>query len=229
MSPRLQCLGTMTNEQIDLRLKTLFSQSRKIDKEVLDHINTIARRQAHLAWGYPTLFEWLTKGHGLSESTAYRRIESARLLSSIPELGQKIESGEVSLATLAAARRAFKAQEKATATKIPVSTKAKIIENIQGKSSFEAEQILVSIFPEIGPAMIRDKKIAIDLATTRLHINISNDALADLDRLKSVLAHVVPNGEYGKIIAHIAKYFRKHKDPNIKWGVDVDSNSEKAV
>src|SRR4051794_9845813 len=99
----------MTNAEVKQRLFELVREERSLTKELLILIGIAEERNLFLEEGYPSLFEWLVYGFGYSEPAAYRRIEAARLVRTVPSAIEKIEEGALNLTTLSKARTAMKA------------------------------------------------------------------------------------------------------------------------
>src|SRR5690606_2316204 len=68
--------------------------------EILKHLNEIDRRKLYLERGYSSLWAYCTEELNYSEAAAQRRIEAMRALE-IPELEEKIESGKLTLSSIA--------------------------------------------------------------------------------------------------------------------------------
>ncbi len=109
----------MTNRELARELGKLVSEERRITHEILKLINSAFERRAYLEHGFSSMFEWLVSGFGYSHSAAFRRIEAARLIKSVPDAAEKLQSGELNLSTLSKAQFAIRAQEKSTGQKIP--------------------------------------------------------------------------------------------------------------
>ncbi|MBC7370473.1 MAG: DUF222 domain-containing protein, partial [Bdellovibrionaceae bacterium] len=82
--------------QFDHLVKT----ERKITFHILSHINEMERRRLPAQLGYPSTHMYLVKAHGYSEASAQRRIQSARLLRQIPEVGESIVAGRLNMTQL---------------------------------------------------------------------------------------------------------------------------------
>jgi hypothetical protein len=205
----------VTAQQIETKMSLLVRSERKITNEVLQHINLADQKKHYLERGFGSLFDWLTKGHGYSEGAAQRRIQAARLLRAVPHAAEKLESGEVNLNNLARAGAAIRAQEKA-GTKLTSEEKAEVIEQMENKTGIEAQQILVGLFPDLKLEMQEPKKTVIDENTVRLAFNLPNEVLQDLERVKTLLSHVFPNGNWADVIGYVAKEFLQRKDPLLR-------------
>lgn len=82
----------LTDNELNLTIKNLASEERKLTKDILLHIAEVDKRRLYLRMAYPSLYEYLTKEIGYSEGSAQRRIDAARLISKLPEVTNKIGS-----------------------------------------------------------------------------------------------------------------------------------------
>jgi|GEM_PF-5494736 len=85
-------------------IKNAVSEERRSQLRVLHLLREIESDRHYLAMGYSSLFEFATRELGYSAGAAFRRIQSIRLLKSLPdsrELEQKIEEGSLSLCVAA--------------------------------------------------------------------------------------------------------------------------------
>ncbi len=196
----------MTLNQFEAKMHELTRSERRITNQILEMINLAMDRKFYLERGYPSLYEWLIGVFGYSESAAYRRIQAARLLREVPQAGEKLESGEVSLTSLAKAQSAIKACEKRTGLKISAVRKTAIVEKLEKKSSGDVELTLITELPEIASKLEADRK-------ARLAIDLPTDVLEEINRAREILAHALPNATPAEIIAYITKFFLDRKDP----------------
>lgn len=204
----------MTNEQLESRLGRLIRTERKITHEILKLIGLADERRMYLERGYSSLFDWLTRHFGYSEPAAQRRIQAARLLRAAPAAAGKIESGALNLTTLAKAQSAIRAQEKSTGTRISPEDKSKIVDQLQMKSSAQAEKILIELLPASGQTSVKETTTAVSADTSRLAVNLPNEVLADLERAKELLSHTFPTGaSAAEVLAYVLKDFLSRKDP----------------
>lgn len=90
-------LKSLNKFELDQRIKSLVAKERELLHEILLTIKEIDQRRLYLEYGFANLFLYLVEGVGYSAGSAQRRIDAARLLSEVPTLGEKIQSGEVKL------------------------------------------------------------------------------------------------------------------------------------
>ncbi len=78
----------LTDLELTERIETLRSKERVITLKFLLHLGEFDIRKLYLELGYSSLFDYCVRKLGYSESSAYRRIESARCLRDNPELSE---------------------------------------------------------------------------------------------------------------------------------------------
>jgi hypothetical protein len=135
-------LQTLSNELLVERFGKLVRTERKISHLVIACIAEVETRKIYLDRAYPSLFEYLTKEFGYSESAAYRRISAARLLRQVPEIAQKIEEGRINLSQASLLVQTVRAAEKSSAQTVTKDQKLQILEMIEDKSFQHSQQII---------------------------------------------------------------------------------------
>jgi hypothetical protein len=215
----------MTNDEIETRLHSFVSDERKLTAEILDLINQADQRKIYLTRGYGSLFDWLTQSYNYSEAAAQRRIQAARLLRSVPDISRKVSTGEVNLTTLAKAQSAIRYQEKTSGLLLTHAAKAQVIEKIENKSGRETERALLGLFPNLALRADFERRTVLNESVSKLSLSLSGEALKDLERVKELLSHALPEANFAQVIAYLAKNFLKKKDPL----ASVDKNEKKKV
>lgn len=152
----------LTNKVLTERIEILRSKERAITLQFLIHLSEFDKRRLYLEQGYSSLFDFCTRKLGYSESSTYRRVESARCLRDHPELKESFLSGKVSICTISRASKAIKAN------------KAEVKEII-GKSSREVEALVAKVAPSNKPREFvkeirvkREKKTLLSLIKHKL-------------------------------------------------------------
>jgi hypothetical protein len=135
-------LQALSNELLVERFGKLVRTERKISHLVIACIAEIEIRRIYLDRAYPSLFEYLTKEFGYSESAAYRRISAARLLRQVPEIAQKIEEGRINLSQASLLVQTVRTAEKTLAQPVSKDQKLQILEMIEDKSFQHSQQII---------------------------------------------------------------------------------------
>ncbi|NJM09946.1 MAG: hypothetical protein HC883_03395 [Bdellovibrionaceae bacterium] len=203
----------MTNQEVVMKLNEAIQSERLKTNEVLQLIRIALDRTIYLELGYPSMFDWLVRGFKYSESSAYRRIEAARVLQCVPDAAEKLASGDLNLTTLTKANSVFRALDKSRKQKVTAADKAEVLQKIEGKSKIETEQTLFILFPEAAANVKNERLTTVDANTARLAVNLSDEVVKDLARIRDLLAPVYPDASYQQIIGRIAKEYLNRKDP----------------
>ena len=105
---------------------------------LLHHLCEVERRRLFAREGFSSLFDYCLRRLKMSESQAARRVNASRALALMPELGVKIESGALTLSNLSLAQVSFRREPRSLASK------RSLLSELEGKTTREAEKILVS-------------------------------------------------------------------------------------
>src|SRR5262245_41640699 len=90
-------MKTISNSELHKRTVEAVASERRATHEVIELLKENRARRLYAEMGYPSLFEYLTKALGYSESAAYERYNTCMLATRVPEVSEKIQSGELSL------------------------------------------------------------------------------------------------------------------------------------
>lgn len=80
--------------------KILAGVDRETTLKLLHHLKEIDRRKLYSDLKYSSLFNYCIHELGYSEGSAQRRIVAARMMRDIPEIEEKIETGELTLTNI---------------------------------------------------------------------------------------------------------------------------------
>lgn len=207
-------IKALNNQDLLSKIKTLASEDRRLQVIFLKHLKEVEKRKLFLQIGYSSLFEYVVKELGYSESTAYRRIEAARLLNEIPEIEEKLKSGVLSLNTAAQVQTFFKKVKKHAESNLPPLKKSELLSQLENKSSRETERHLLSLTPEAH--LPKEKIKPLTAEHTELKLILNEDQKQRLDQLKLLLSHVNPNMTYQELIDHLCQRTLKQLDPKLK-------------
>src|SRR5262245_47350981 len=93
-------LGRESDEKILSGLTELVGRERRMKADFLVYLNEVDRRRLYAKQGYSSLFRFLTERYHLSEGTALKRIQTARLAKKFPFLYRDIREGLFSVTAL---------------------------------------------------------------------------------------------------------------------------------
>lgn len=205
----------ITSDALLDRLRQLVADERKILTDILHCLQEVESRMLYAEMGYSSLYEFCTEHLGYSAGSAYRRIQSMRLLKSLPqterlETESKLESGALTLTNLSLVHSFLKAEKKAAGKNYSVEEKVELIDRTKGKSKRELEKA----FATIQPAMIpQERERVITEDKTEVRFVLDQRLLDKLCRVRQLLAHVDPNLTYAQLVERLADEYLDRKDP----------------
>jgi len=108
----------------------------------------------------------------------------------------------------------LKAQHKATGCRPSVEIKREAMQQIENKTCSEAERNLHTLFPEaeISQEKIVHRRDGRELRT----IELSNEGVSLLERVRELLSHALPNATDGELFERVMKDFVERQDPLLK-------------
>jgi 5-methylcytosine-specific restriction endonuclease McrA len=202
-------LARISNNELLVRLEKLAKTERKITHLVLWHINEMESRKLYAEMGFGSTYEYLTKHLGYVESSAYRRIQSARLIKQIPHLAEKLEDGSLNLTQLTQVQKCLKEEKKSGASVSFVKT-AEILEKIENKSNFETQKVLALEFNQ--PIQMHEVVTPQRDRSVLLEIPMSEEQMQLLQEAKDLASHILPEASWAQVIAFLAqKHIEKVK------------------
>ncbi len=212
---------SLSNAELVSKLKHKVLEERKSLTEILHMIQEVESRRLYSLYEYSSLFAFVTKELGYDESSAYRRIEAARLLKSLPtEESKKVETsleqGTLNLTNLTSLNGFMRKKESKSKKKLSTLEKTMFIDQIENKSTRECQVLLAQLDPELSPDL-REKERALAGNKTELKIIVSNALLEKLNRVQELRAHVNPNMSYAEILEYMTEITLDKTDPERKW------------
>lgn len=215
MNTEVLSLKAMPLIVLDTHIKNLVCSERKFTDQILKAITELDLRRGYVELGFSSLFAYLTTGVGYSESSAQRRIVSARLIAKLSEpvkdaVREGLKAGALNLSQVSKLGSMVQSIEQANKSK-PNSKETTstntLIENllpaIAHKDSVKTENAIASsvqdLFPELDVTSIKpDSKAKIRQGLTgQVTITLTLTAEQN-EKLKKVLAkksHAIPNGD----------------------------------
>jgi len=180
-------LKLLSDRELLAATKNLAGNEREILTSVLRHLREIDRRRLYSDLGYASLFEYAVKVLQYSEGQAGRRIQAMRLIKEIPELEQKIASGELNLSNVSQAQSFFREAAKANVAHMPVITKTMkmaILQKLENKSTREAQKELLKLAP--AAAMPRERQRLISEDCVEIKFVGGKELCAKLDEVRAL-------------------------------------------
>ncbi len=224
----------LSNEELEIRLKEFVSKEKFLLHIILDHIKEVDRRKIYLERAYSSLYEYLVKELGYSGSAAMRRQEAARLLVEVPELGKKIQSGQINLTQIGELSKAIKVKERSNFKKdnslespqLTPQEKSVLISDIEGKSFLETQKILSKALDL--PITKNDSVRAQKDESMRIEMTLSKSQYDLLLKCKDRVAHGLQkqnvDTSWGSVLSYLAEKYLNQKK-SLKSNNNEDSPS----
>lgn len=199
-------LRGLTDKILHEKTQALVKSEREVTLQVLQHLREVERRSLFATLSYSSLFEYAVKELKYSESAALRRISSMRLLRELPELEKKVGSGSLALSTLSQAQSFFRQE------KTQVAEKREILSTLENKSAREVERELLSRSSE-PEKLVKERVRVVSATHTELKFLVEEDFMSEVQELRALLSHRLPNASLKELIAYALKQTLKELRP----------------
>ena len=136
MSRAKPTLTSLTNHELEERVKSLISSSRRVIAELLEHLAEVDARRLYLAKACGSMHAYCTELLGLDDGAAYKRITAARVCRRYPRMLELLACGELHLTTITL-----------LASKLDDSNHEELIELARGRRKRALERLLAARFP----------------------------------------------------------------------------------
>ena len=192
-------LKNLDDKTLLLEIEKLCKEERQILTVILHHLREIERRKLYASLKYSSLFEYAVKELGHSEDQAYRRISAMKILREIPEIEEKINSGELQLSHLGMANTFFNKEKQYAQKEFSKNEKLEFLDKLSNKTAKDAEKIILSHCTY--PAQFRPERERI-ISEEMVEINFvaKNQLKEKIYKLKCLLAHKSPHLSTAELI-----------------------------
>ena len=147
---------------------------KRAEAELIEILQQVEKHRVFIRRGHSSLFSYVTKELGLSESTAYSLITVARKARQVPELKAEIRSGRM---TLSNARR--------VASVLTAENKKDWIQAACELSSRQLEKEIVKVCPQEA---IRERATYTSKDRVKLELGLSEREMLKLRRVQDLLS-----------------------------------------
>jgi hypothetical protein len=204
-----QSLRSLSSEALLREMARAIAVERTATLEVVRYIGEIYRRRLYLECGYSSLFEMLTRYFGYCNGSAQIRINSMRLLKEVPEIAEKLQTGELTLTNASQVQSFFWAEQKDSKI-YSKEEKMQLIEECVGKSTRLVSENLATRNPEfIKKEIVR----SINAIESRVSVTMGKELIQKIDVLRNLLSHKNPNMSLEEIIRIIVDLALEKLDP----------------
>jgi hypothetical protein len=207
----LKCLS---DDELHAKTVSAAEAERMATTHLLHHLIEVRRRRLFSKFDCDSLFSYCLKVLKMSEPQAARRVNAANVLADCPEVEEKINSGALTLTAVSQAQTFFKKEAKA-GNEISKPQKTELIQKLETKSCSEVERFLISqsSFP---PAPVKESIRLVSETVSELRLPIDTEFRQDLERLKEIWSHEMPDASFLDVLRKSAKLALKHSDPLIR-------------
>jgi hypothetical protein len=213
-------LSALSNTELEAGAMAACSDERNSIARLLAHLGEIEERRVHLEAACPSMFDYCVRKLRMSEPSASRKTNLARLVRRFPQLLPRIERSELHLSTLAFVRE-----------HLTEENCDEVIAEIAGKSRREVEGILARRAPKPDvPSMIRKlpepaqatlapvaappprgrgpaRLAPLSPGRHKVEFTASDELRADIERARELMRHRNPSGDLEVIFAAAMKAF----------------------
>lgn len=209
-------LTALSDDALVSSLRALCAESRRLDARLVVHLGEVEARSIHLREACTSMLDFSVRKLGMSESSAHRRLNAARLVRRFPNLLGRLERGEVHLSGLVLLAR-----------HLTEANVEELMTAVAGKSHRELESFLARYAPkpdvpdrisELAPPVTqpslavggpnvdavppaRSRRIE-PLSEERFRVELTaSRALRDkLERARDLMLHRNPSGELSVVV-----------------------------
>ena len=181
-------ISKLSNDELDISLKRLVASERKILHVILQHIIEVNVRKLYSQKAYSSLHEYLVKECHYSGSAAWRRIVAAKLVTEVPAVAEKIQSGSLNLSQISELSRAIKEKERSGAV-VSTLQKTEIVAAISGKTTMETQKE-ISLELDLEIKRPEHKFVQKD-DSVRVELTLSQEQYQQLMQCKDLAAHTL--------------------------------------
>jgi hypothetical protein len=189
-------LRILKDKELLEQTKNVAQSEREILTKMLHHLREINRRKLFSDLGYQSLFEYAVKELKYSEGQAGRRIQAMRLIHEIPEVEEKIESGNLNLINVSQVQSLFREAKRASIL-VSKSDKLNILQKLENKSKLEGQKIIENMRPVLNLKPKLDDKT---------EISLSDETKNKFSELRSLLGYEGSQMSFTELIDFMADH-----------------------
>jgi HNH endonuclease len=192
----------------------LAHEHRKNSVLLLRHLREVEVRKLFVDFGFTSMHKYCLKQLRFSEGETQRRLTSARLLTELPEIERKIETGTLNVTNLSKIQSFLRA-EKAASHPLTKEQKLELITELEDKSAREVEKELVSLSHQ--PALLAEKfqgANALALLGSeyqKFETTLSKEHQELLAEFKDLYAHELKDSGNGSVLVFLLQKAVQHK------------------
>ena len=219
----------LCDDQLLAQTGALAQLDRQVQVFVIDHLLEIEARALYLRRGFSSLFDYVTRGLGYSDGSAYRRIGAMKLCAQVAGTRERLRDGSLTLDAAAQLQSAFdrrdRQQRRATSSAGPApsavvaagpamrpngsapATAAPPELDLSARKALVDEAVgkssreVMRMLAGVDPdlAAPADRLRPLDAERWELKAVIDTECQRGLEQLKGLLSHVDPQSRFPKV------------------------------
>ena len=179
---------TLVNDAI-----IIAKNEREMTLLMLHHLKEIEHRKLYSDLKCTSLFDFCVRILKYSESSAYRRIQASKLITNIPEVGDKIINGSLSITNIALVNQYFKENKI-----IDTEEKKKILGEMENLTK---NSCIKKLFELSGKEVHEgDTSERVSQDKTKVSMILTNETILELQKLKELLGEELSNDALIKLM-----------------------------
>jgi 5-methylcytosine-specific restriction endonuclease McrA len=201
-------LQKLNNHDLLARARELAQEERRAGIALLHHLREIERRKLFAA-NHGSLHEYVVRELGYSDGAAHRRISAMRLMSTLPEIEDRLHSGALTLSTASQVQNFLRTEKKLTGNSPSVTEVRQLVSKVEGKSTRETESLLAARAPQVAQHLAArrlERPSAIGADSVQVSLVIGCELQEKLHRLRDRTAHRDPNPSLAQQIEWLADF-----------------------
>lgn len=173
-------LKHLTDEMLINEAIVIAKNEREMTLQMLHHLKEIEQRKLYSDLKCTSLFDFCVRILKYSESSAYRRIQASKLVTNIPEVGDKIVDGSLSITNIALVNQYFKENKI-----VDTAEKKKILGEVENLTKSSCIKKLFELSGNEAHESDSSERVSHD--KTKVSMILSNETLLELQKLKELL------------------------------------------
>ncbi|MBL7670817.1 MAG: HNH endonuclease [Bdellovibrionaceae bacterium] len=218
-------LFELKNEELHNQLLKRAAEERRLTHQILQLIVEVDQRKLYLPMAQASLFDYLVKLIGYTPASVQRRIDVARMMQQVPELGSKIENGSLKLTQVSQVQQVLRMVRKKDDIQLLPNEKKDLLAKLENKTGAESELILAQEF-KLPPQTQFRQKIQQD-ESVRIELTLSKEQMEIVERAKALLSHALPCATLAEVIVSLAeRYIKVRTKAKTKTKSESESESD---
>ena len=181
----------------------LVKDYKRLEAELMDILQKIDVRKEFRELGFNSLFEYVVKALGLTESQAYALISVARKSNEVPELKMAVQAGAISVS-----------QAKRITSVITKSNATVWIDKVQRLPQKAIEKEVAALNPKL---LVKEKARYLSSERLKLELGVSEQFMKRLKRVQELMAqgnHTKP--DMSRALEKALEFYIEKRDPLVK-------------